>query len=130
MPLLLRSLFLFGLGMLALPAALEAQSPTERALARRVDSLVVRILELESRIAQLERPATAQPAAQSTLRGNSRDVANWRRLREGMSYDAVREILGEPDRIAGGTVAYWTYPRSGEVGFVSGRLVSWKEPGR
>jgi hypothetical protein len=47
-----------------------------------------------------------------------------------MSMEDVRSLLGEPEKIDGGSVAFWYYPRSGEVMFVSGKLTSWKEPAR
>jgi hypothetical protein len=112
----------------ALPAAAHAQSRTEEALARRVDSLARRVIELENRIAQLESSRPQAPSPKPPAAVLSNELANWRRLREDMGYDAVRRILGEPDRIDGGSVAFWTYPNGGRVGFISGRLTSWTEP--
>jgi hypothetical protein len=128
MQILRRALFLAAVCCAATPARIEAQENQTEALLHRVDSLERRIADLEARISQLESPRRAEPAANRAQTGNSRDLANWRRLREGMTYEQVRTILGEPVRIRGGGVAFWTYPRGGEVGFVSGRLSSWKEP--
>lgn len=53
---------------------------------------------------------------------------NWRKLTTNMGYDDVRKILGEPDRINGGSVARWYYKNGGEATFISNKLDSWKEP--
>ena len=114
--------------LVALPSPASAQSRTEEALARRVDSLERRVVELEARLAQLERSGPQATSARSTSSTNSQDLANWRQLREDMSYDTVRRILGEPVRIDGGSVAFWSYQNGGQVSFISGRLKSWTEP--
>ena len=115
-----------------LPAAAYGQNATSEALIRKVDSLQTRTDELESRVAALESLLKAAPARRPAADAapNPRDIANWRRLREDMSMEEVRSLLGEPEKIDGGTVAYWYYPRSGQVTFVSGRLTQWKEPSR
>lgn len=115
-------------GMMAQPVAARAQSRTEDALTRRVDSLARRVLALEDRIAQLESSRPQPPSPKEPAPVLSNELANWRRLREDMSYDAVRRILGEPDRIDGGSLAFWSYRNGGRVGFISGRLRSWTEP--
>src|SRR5262245_36000654 len=80
----------------AAPTFVQAQATAEEVLVRRVDSLERRIVELERRIALLENAAQGQSPTTRAATGSSRELANWRRLREGMSYDAVRAILGEP----------------------------------
>ncbi len=122
------SALLAVLCLVALPAAARAQSRSEEALARRVDSLARRVVELENRIAQLESARPQQGVSKTPAIVLSNDLANWRRLREDMSYDEVRRILGEPARIDGGIIANWFYPNDGRAGFVSGVLVSWTEP--
>ena len=113
------------------PSAVSAQAPTVERLLLRIDSLERRIADLERRIAALEPKAAASADAPvENLPGSSRDIATWRRLREGMSYDQVRRLLGEPVRITGGTFAVWYYPREGEVGFFDGRVNRWQEPSR
>jgi hypothetical protein len=114
--------------MTALPTAAHAQSRAEEALARRVDSLVYRMIELENRIAQIESARSQPPSSKTPAPALSTELANWRRLREDMTYDAVRRILGEPERIIGGTIAFWSYQNGGQVTFHSGRLTSWTEP--
>jgi uncharacterized membrane protein YhiD involved in acid resistance len=54
-------------------------------------------------------------------------LANWRTLKKGMSYDNVRQILGEPARIQGGDVTFWFYPKGGVI-FRNEKLDSWSEP--
>ena len=59
------------------------------------------------------------------------EVANWRKLKRGMNYAQVSNILGEPDKISGGEVATWNYKgKTGyaSVTFMSDELYSWNEP--
>ena len=130
MTVLRTALFVAALAFATRPSSALAQSRTEAALARRVDSLERRITELESRLARIEGKGPQQVAGGGGESRESLELANWRRLRDEMSYEAVRRILGEPLRISGGTVAHWTYPNGGQVGFISGRLRSWTEPSR
>jgi len=46
-----------------------------------------------------------------------KSLANWRKLKQGMSEHDVRALLGEPVRICGGDVALWEYPDYGKVRF-------------
>lgn len=129
--LLVRSAVILAFGCVAVSSTLaKAQSTGEPLLTLRVDSLERRVNELERRLAALESPTRTDTGRNQPSTGNPRDIANWRRLRAGMSYDDVREILGEPTRINGGGVAFWSYPRGGQVSFVSGRVSSWQEPER
>jgi len=57
-----------------------------------------------------------------------KNLTNWRSLKKGMSYDNVRQILGEPGRIQGGSFTFWIYPDRGSVTFYNDRLDSWTEP--
>ena len=57
-----------------------------------------------------------------------KSVANWRKLTTDMGTTALQEILGEPERIDGGTVAFWSYENGGKVSFIEGRVSSWSEP--
>lgn len=132
----MRALFRLALAVavtaVLLPSTSNGQGAPSEALVRRVDSLQSRVNELESRVAELENLLNATPTGTpaSPAAADSRDIANWRRLRENMSMDDVRSLLGEPERIEGGSVAFWYYPRNGEVAFVSGRLTRWSEPAR
>ena len=45
-----------------------------------------------------------------------------------MGQKSVRKILGEPERINGGVVAFWNYPNGGDVTFMDGKVSGWSEP--
>lgn len=130
MLILRNAVFLTGMWLAVSSSPAMAQSSPRDSLAALVDSLQHRVTELERRVAALEGATRGVVERKRPSNGNSSELANWRRLREGMSYDAVRRILGEPDRIAGGTLAFWSYPNGGQVSFSSGRLRSWSEPAR
>lgn len=51
----------------------------------------------------------------------------WRKLRKGMRMDAVRSILGEPDRVESIVYTWWYYG-SGRVLFDGDEVASWSEP--
>jgi hypothetical protein len=53
---------------------------------------------------------------------------NWRKLERGQSTKVVKSILGEPERVEGGSFTYWRYPGMGTVVFYNGRVDSWDEP--
>ncbi len=55
-------------------------------------------------------------------------LTNWRSLKSGMSPSDVRAVLGEPDRVKGGDVAFWYYTNGGNVTFISDKVTSWTEP--
>ncbi len=110
------------------PGLAGAQARSVEALTRRVDSLEQRIAELERLIAPSQSAASGKGSTQVPVAAPWREIANWRRLRENMNYDAVRRILGEPDRVSGGNIAFWRYPNGGQVTFHSGRVSSWTEP--
>lgn len=114
----------------ASPSSGAAQSASEQHLAFRVRSLQRRVDDLERRLAALEQPARLATYCDTTGPGSPVEIAHWRQLRDGMGYDAVRRILGEPDRVSGGTIAHWCYPQGGQVTFTSGRVTSWSEPSR
>jgi hypothetical protein len=126
----LRASLVATLFVCATPLFAHAQGAAVERLQARVDSLELRIIELERRVSQLENAATSEPDRRRPVAGNARDIANWRRLRERMTYDQVRTLLGEPEKIDGGTVAFWSYPDAGQVTFISGRVTSWSEPSR
>lgn len=96
----------------------------------RILQLEREISELKNRVARLESSQTgAKPNAKIVPSGDGwKSIANWRSLKKGMSFDDVRAILGEPGRIQGGTLTYWTYPDRGSVTFYNDRLDGWTEP--
>ncbi len=75
--------------------------------------------------AVLERKAGGGSAAMTSQVPPGR--AAWRKLRKGMQMDAVRSILGEPDRVESIVYTWWYYG-SGRVLFDGELVNSWSEP--
>lgn len=96
----------------------------------RITVLEREIHELKIRLLKLENPqANVVPSQRATLATDGwTNKAAWRSLKSGMSYEEVRTVLGEPDRINGGTLAFWYYPNRGTVAFQGDKLTSWQEP--
>ncbi len=128
MPQIHKALLLALLCAAAAPGMALAQTGSEASLQQRLDSLERRVLELERRLLKIENPERGTQPVQRGTTGDSRDIASWRQLREGMTYAEVRALLGEPTRVDGGSMAYWYFPRNGLVAFVSGAVMSWREP--
>ena len=96
----------------------------------RIDQLEKEVQELKLRISKLESLLSKTNEEQVLVNPGDgwKSVSNWRKLATDMSYDEVRNILGEPHRIDGGGVAHWYYQNGGRATFVSNRLQSWQEP--
>ena len=96
----------------------------------RIDQLEKEVQELKLRISKIEsllsNPAAAQDVATSS--DGWKSIANWRKLTTGMNPSDVRKILGEPQRVDGGNIAYWHYQNGGEVTFYEGKVDGWSEP--
>lgn len=96
----------------------------------RIDKLEKEILETKLRVLKLEsllsNPSNVQKP--ETLGEGWKSVTNWRKLTNGMSPNDVQKILGEPERIDGGTLAIWYYPNNGRTRFFNGKLDQWTEP--
>lgn len=92
-------------------------------LEKEIQELKIRISKLES---LLSNPSSAQEIVTSGEGWTS--VTNWRRLSTGMHTSDVRRILGEPDRVDGGTLAAWYYKNGGTVRFLDGKVHEWREP--
>lgn len=95
----------------------------------RISHLEKEVEELKVKIKSIEKilsPKTSQNPI-STSEG-WKNISNWRMLKSGMNYEDVRTVLGEPQRIDGGNVAYWIYSNSGRVIFVRDKVTSWEEP--
>jgi hypothetical protein len=96
----------------------------------RINQLEKDVQELKLRLSRLEVPQGTSTS--QTKVGPSSDgwksLANWRSLKKGMSYDEVRAILGEPNRIEGGTFTHWYFPSRSDVTFHEDKLYSWSEP--
>ena len=96
----------------------------------RITQLEKEVQELKLRLSKLEGPQTITNQQQRTIVSGEgwKSLANWRSLKNGMSYEEVRSILGEPSRVDGGNIAYWYYSNQGRVIFYSNKLHSWEEP--
>ena len=98
--------------------------------ADRITLLEKEVQELKIRLTNLESPSIKPTINQKPTASSDgwRNLSNWRLLKKGMPYDEVRATLGEPLRIQGGSLTYWTYPDRGSVTFYNDRLDSWSEP--
>lgn len=96
----------------------------------RITQLEKEVQELKLRLSKLENPQIITNQQQRTIVSGEgwKSLANWRSLKNGMSYDEVRSILGEPSRVDGGSIAYWHYSNQGRVRFGLDKLRSWEEP--
>jgi hypothetical protein len=95
----------------------------------RITQLEKEVQELKNRLTTLESPVNKAIVKKSTVTSDGwKNLANWRSLKKGMSFDEVRAILGEPGRIQGGTLTDWTYPDQASVTFYNDRLHRWSEP--
>jgi len=85
----------------------------------RIRLLEAQILQLNGRVSALEGMLNQAKANQQPIVTGEgwKSLANWRKLKQGMSEDDVRALLGEPVRICGGDVALWEYPDYGKVRF-------------
>ena len=88
-----------------------------------IQSINLRLTKLES--AQGIKTDTQKPLANSD---GWKSLANWRQLTTGMTPIDVRGLLGEPQRVDGGDLAYWHYPNRGFISFFQGKLNGWREP--
>jgi hypothetical protein len=114
-----------------IPAVAAGQDTSTVSLLRRIEVLERANADLERRVRELESiiksgPSPSQPIPAST---RWRDLANWRRLRMGMSMDEVRALLGEPERVDAGPVTHWRWADA-EVEFIRGEVAGWSEPRR
>jgi hypothetical protein len=117
----------------SIPAVAAAQGTPTDSLNRRVVLLERKVASLEQRVRELEAriPVEQPPSRGVPASPNSRDVANWRRLQRGMTTDAVRAILGEPESvIVTDDITLWYYPDHANVSFSSGKVDGWSEPAR
>ncbi|MES9887270.1 MAG: hypothetical protein ABW140_10690 [Candidatus Sedimenticola sp. 6PFRAG1] len=96
----------------------------------RIDQLKKEVQTLQHRVSKLESLLSSPDATQEveTTSEGWKSIANWRKLATGMPPDDVEKILGEPQRVQGGTLAIWYYQNHGRVEFLNAKLVSWSEP--
>ena len=119
-------LVLFG----ALTTLAHAQAPSGYLDAGRIEQLESEIRAIKQRLSKIESAqggSTADPTLAATGSG-WKSISSWRQLKTGMSPNEVRTILGEPNRVNGGGVAYWYYTNGGETTFVRDKLSGWSEP--
>jgi len=84
-----------------------------------------RAIELANSICAAVLPDIGKPV---TPGDGWKSLANWKNLASDMSIGDVQKMLGEPDRVDGGTIAFWHYPNGGTVTFVIGKVNTWSEP--
>ena len=96
----------------------------------RITQLENEVQELKLRLKRLELPQANISNQQKPVSSSQgwKSQANWRALKKGMAYEDVRAILGEPERIAGGTFTHWFYLNRGSLTYYEDRLDSWSEP--
>ena len=96
----------------------------------RVSQLENEVNELRLRVQTLEnlQPNASNQHKQVVANEGAKSIANWRKLKTGMSYNEVRGLLGEPLRIEGGDIANWRYANKGSVTFFRDTLSNWNEP--
>ena len=130
----LRAVILAALAAASKPVVAAGQDTSTARLIRRIEILERATADLDRRVGALEAvksaPSQGQPIPAST---KWKDLANWRRLREGMKMDEVRALLGEPDRVEGGPITFWYWVDSNanvyaKVDFESEKVMGWTEP--
>jgi hypothetical protein len=96
----------------------------------RITQLEKDVLDLKQRLTKLESPQSSTSQQHRTIVSSEgwKSLSNWRSLKNGMSYDEVRSIIGEPTRIDGGTLARWHYSNGAFVGFFRDKVQQWEEP--
>ncbi len=116
------------IGSLSLAVAFSANAGDSD----RINQLEKDIQEIKVRLSRLEALLSNPGNAQQPVTSGEgwKSVVNWRKLTQGMSTSDVRQILGEPHRVDGGTMTQWYYQNGGQMTFVMGKLNSWTEPGR
>jgi hypothetical protein len=115
-----------AIGVLPFTFALNASAQN----GDRIDQLEKELLEIKLRLTKLEASQGNTSANQSPVVAGvgSRSLANWRKLQTGMSPSNVRGLIGEPNRIDGGVVAYWYYENGAYVVFAREKVLQWIEP--
>jgi hypothetical protein len=96
----------------------------------RIDQLEKEVQELKLRISKIESLLSSPNATQEIVASSEgyKSIANCRKITTDMGYSDVRKILGEPQRVDGGSIAEWYYPNSGKVIFQMNKAWQWREP--
>jgi hypothetical protein len=87
-----------------------------------------RSIELASTICTADFPGTSNTGKPVTPGDGWKSLANWGKLANDMSISDAQKILGEPEQVDGGTIAFWRYPNGGTVTFVIGKVNTWSVP--
>ncbi len=96
----------------------------------RIDRLEKEVQEVKLRISKLESLLSDYSKSKELAPSHERwkSVSNWRKLTTDMSESDVKKILGEPQRVDGGSFARWYYENDGMVIFYKGKVHQWEEP--
>lgn len=94
-----------------------------RVLENEVDDIKRRLTVLEALIVDLN---NAQELVSKS--GDRRLISEWRKLSRDMSMSEVRDLLGEPDTVNGGSFTDWQYKNGGRVIFYKEKVDRWIEP--
>jgi len=96
----------------------------------RIGQLEKEIQEIKLRLSKLESLLSNPSKAQEHVTSGEgwKSVMNWRKLTKGMGTSDVQKILGEPQRVDGGTITTWYYQNLGRVTFLEGKVDGWSEP--
>ena len=106
------------------------QSKSMEIQPKRIEQLERDMQEVKSRISALETMLSGNSKTdEAVVIGEGwKSLASWRKLKTGMSYESVKEILGSAHRVNGGNITTWYYENGGEVIFWRGEVDSWMEP--
>jgi len=126
---ILRAALVAALVAASIPARATGQDTSTASLLRRIELLERANTDLERRVRELEAVIKSEPSQGRPILASTRwqDLANWRRLRQGMKPDQVRALLGEPERVEAGVVTFWRWNEA-NVYFMDGKLAGWSEP--
>jgi hypothetical protein len=132
---ILRTVLLAALAAASKPVVAAGQDTSTASLIRRIEILERATADLDRRVGALEAVIKSAPSQGQSIPASTKwqDLANWRRLREGMKMDEVRALLGEPARVEGGPITFWYWVDANahvyaKVDFESGKVMGWTEP--
>jgi outer membrane protein assembly factor BamE (lipoprotein component of BamABCDE complex) len=97
---------------------------------KRIVQLERDMQEVKSRISKLETMLSGNNKTNEVVIVGEgwKSLDSWRKLKTGMNYESVKEILGSAHKVHGGNVARWYYENGGEVTFMEGKVFQWMEP--
>lgn len=96
----------------------------------RIQQLEQEIQEIKLRLSKLETLPDNLDAPQEVEISSDgwKSIANWRKLTTKMEATDAENILGEPNRIDGGSFTHWHYQNGGKVTLYEGTVYQWTEP--